>query len=344
MSFFQKNVDTLCLKYPAFKADVLDKYTKSLDLIISTSKSGLPTAVIGGKFIHSNHQPVKEAERLVSSEIPHNIAACIAEGFGLGYSVEAILKLRPGIPVVIVEPSAERFLKALEARDLSFIFTSPLVSLLIANKSNSIRLLLPGLPKGGIQILKHRSLYELNYEYYKEIDKIVQHYISRKEVNTATLKKFGELWVRNLISNLEYLPDADDVEKLSGLFNKLPVLLLAAGPSLDNVLPLMNELQKRFITVAVDTSSAVLINAGYTPDFTVVVDPQYWNTRHLDRIDLSKTILMSESSTHPGIFRKNHKKMFFCGSLFPLGIFIEKFGGSKKRLGAGGSVATTAWD
>ncbi|MCK5199491.1 MAG: motility associated factor glycosyltransferase family protein, partial [Spirochaetales bacterium] len=68
------------------------------------------------------------------------------------------------------------------------------------------------------------------------------------------------------------------------------------------------------------------------------------NTRHLDRIDLSKTILMSESSTNPGIFRKNHKKMFFCGSLFPLGIFIEKYGGSKKRLGAGGSVATTAWD
>jgi hypothetical protein len=106
----------------------------------------------------------------------------------------------------------------------------------------------------------------------------------------------------------------------------------------------MEELQKRFIIVAVDTSAAVLMNAGYLPDFTVVVDPQYWNIRHLDRVDLSKTILMSESSTHPGIFRKNHRKMFFCGSLFPLGIFIEKFGGSKKRLGAGGSVATTAWD
>jgi hypothetical protein len=187
-------------------------------------------------------------------------------------------------------------------------------------------------------------LYVLDYEYYKEIDRIVHHFVSRKEVNTATLKKFGKLWVRNLIRNLTILPTAMDVGVLSGIFGDYPVLLLAAGPSLDNVLPYMDELQKRFIIVAVDTSAAAIMNAGYLPDFTVVVDPQYWNTRHLDRIDLSKTILMSESSTNSGIFRKNHNKMFFCGSLFPLGIFIEKYGGSKKRLGAGGSVATTAWD
>ena len=313
-------------------------------MIISNSRSGLPTAVTGKKFIHSNHEPVKEAEKLVLSAISAKSAACIIEGFGLGYYVEAVLKLKPGIPVVIVEPSAERFLKSLESRNLSNIFTSPSVSLLVANKSDSIRMLLPGLPKGNIELIKNRALCELDYEYYKEIDRIVHHFVSRKEVNTATLKKFGKLWVRNLINNLNELPLANDVGNLTGLFGNFPVLLLAAGPSLDNVLPLMEELQKRFIIVAVDTSAAVLIERGFLPDFTVVVDPQYWNTRHLDRINLSKTILVSESSTNPGIFRKNHKKMFFCGSLFPLGIFIEKYGGSKKRLGAGGSVATTAWD
>lgn len=344
MSFYQDNIDILCLKYPNFKTNILDKHNGSTSFRISISRSGLPTAAVDGKFIHSNHEPEREAERLVISEIPEKISACIVEGFGLGYYVEAILRLRPGIPVIIVEPSPERFLKALEARYLKSIFTSPSLSLLIGNDSESIRLLLPGLPKGRIQLFKHRALYELDSEFYREIDKIVHHFISRRDVNTATLKKFGKLWVRNLIHNLNQLPQAMDVANLAGIFNNFPVLLLAAGPSLDNVLLHMEDLQKRFIIVAVDTSAAVLINAGYLPDFTVVVDPQYWNIRHLDRVDLSKTILMSESSTHPGIFRKNHRKMFFCGSLFPLGIFIEKYGGRKKRLGAGGSVATTAWD
>jgi hypothetical protein len=37
-------------------------------------------------------------------------------------------------------------------------------------------------------------------------------------------------------------------------------------------------------------------------------------------------------------------KTFLCGSLFPLGTFIESKTDSKGKLGAGGSVATTAWD
>ena len=344
MSFYQDNIDLLCLKHPNFKSNILGKYDKSSNFIISDSRSGLPTATVDGKLIHSNREPAREAEKLVIAEVPEKSSACIVEGFGLGYYVEAILRLRPGVPVIIVEPSPERFLKALDARSLKSIINSPSVSLLIGNDSESIRLLLPGLPKGSIQLFKHRALYELNSEFFGEIDKIVQHFISRRDVNTATLKKFGKLWVRNLIHNLNMLPQAMDVGKLASTFGDFPVLLLAAGPSLDSVLPYMDELQKRFIIVAVDTSAAVLINTGFLPDFTVVVDPQYWNIRHLDRIDLGKTILMSESSTHPGIFRKNHRKMFFCGSLFPLGIFIEKYGGSKKRLGAGGSVATTAWD
>jgi len=38
------------------------------------------------------------------------------------------------------------------------------------------------------------------------------------------------------------------------------------------------------------------------------------------------------------------KNKFLCGSLFPLGTFIEKQVDPKGRLAAGGSVATTAWD
>ena len=344
MSFLEENIKLLCKKYPDFKTDVLNKYKKNGDLILSESKSGLPTASVKGKFIHSNRDPAREAERLIRLEIPENVHSCIVEGFGLGYYVEAILKLRPGIPIIIAEPSAERFITALEAKNYKTTFNSPGVSLLIGNSSESIRHLLPGLPKGSIQIFKHRAIYELNTEYFREVNKLIQHFVSRREVNTATLKKFGELWVRNLISNLDLLPEAENVGVLSGHFKNLPVLLLAAGPSLDSILPHLDKLQKRFIIIAVDTSASVLINAGCTPDFIVVVDPQYWNTRHLDRIDLSRTILISESSTHPGIFKKNHSKLFFCGSLFPLGVFMEKYSGYKKRLAAGGSVATTAWD
>ena len=344
MSFYKNNLDTLTKQFPNFKAYTPELTLENSDFIISKSKSGLPTAKVKGKFIHSNREPAREAERLVKSELPDKISSCVIEGFGLGYFIEAIMQLRPELPLVIVEPSEERFFKSLEIRDFTKIFTSPQVNLLLGQRSEYIREILPGLPRGNIQIFKHRALYELDREYYLEVDRYIQHFLSRKAVNSATLKKFGKLWVRNLINNLNYLPEAGDVGDLISTYKDYPVLLLAAGPSLDRILPLLPDLYKRFVIVAVDTSAGVLINAGYNPDFTVIVDPQYWNTRHLDRVDLSKTILISESSTHPGIFRKNHEKLFYCGSIFPLGVFIEKYAGSKKKLAAGGSVATTAWD
>jgi hypothetical protein len=80
------------------------------------------------------------------------------------------------------------------------------------------------------------------------------------------------------------------------------------------------------------------------PDFAVVVDPQYWNARHLDRSAAPRTHLISESAVYPPVLRHPFRGRFLCGSLFPLGRFIEVRLDPKGDLGAGGSVATTAWD
>ena len=80
------------------------------------------------------------------------------------------------------------------------------------------------------------------------------------------------------------------------------------------------------------------------PDFVLVVDPQFWNSRHLDRCNCSKTALVAESAVYPPVMRLPFNNVFLCGSLFPIGAFIENQVDPKGRLGAGGSVATTAWD
>jgi hypothetical protein len=56
------------------------------------------------------------------------------------------------------------------------------------------------------------------------------------------------------------------------------------------------------------------------------------------------TALVAESAVYPPVLNLPFKNIFLCGSLFPLGTFIENQVDPKGRLGAGGSVATTAWD
>jgi hypothetical protein len=87
-----------------------------------------------------------------------------------------------------------------------------------------------------------------------------------------------------------------------------------------------------------------LLRLGLDPDFTVAVDPQFWNSRHLERL-ASASALVAESAVYPPVLRSGlFSRSFLCRSLFPLGRFVEDKTDPKGALGAGGSVATTAWD
>ena len=176
--------------------------------------------------------------------------------------------------------------------------------------------------------------------------------MARDSVNTATHRRFGQRWVRNFSHNMSAICDYPGISRLSNFAvaanQPLPVFLAAAGPSLDKIKPLLRDIYERCVIVSVDTNLRFFIKNGIQPDFVLVVDPQFWNSRHLDRCvrekDNLQTALIAESAVYPPVLKLPFKHKFLCGSMFPLGMFIEKRVDPKTRLGAGGSVASTAWD
>jgi hypothetical protein len=55
----------------------------------------------------------------------------------------------------------------------------------------------------------------------------------------------------------------------------LPAIICAAGPSLQNQLPLIKEYSPKAVIIAVGRLEESLVNAGIIPDFVVQVDPDY---------------------------------------------------------------------
>ncbi len=155
---------------------------------------------------------------------------------------------------------------------------------------------------------------------------------------------FGRLWVKNLVKNVRLFLRFPGVSVLSRTFNNIPAVIVAAGPSLDMFIDLLPEISKRTLLIAVDTAVRPLLQRGIKPDFIIIVDPQYWNTKYLERINFSNSFFIAEPATHPRVFELLSIKGFFAGSLFPLGRYFESIFGEKGTLGAGGSVTTTAWD
>ncbi|HUV08935.1 MAG TPA: 6-hydroxymethylpterin diphosphokinase MptE-like protein [Spirochaetia bacterium] len=342
MSWFEKNRSVAVKSHPYLK-DVLGSCPAE-DLILKETRSGNPTGIFRKRYIHSRFDPLKEASRLIEFEYPEEAGVCLFYGFGLGYQVEIFIKRFPRVPAVIFEPDPSLFVKALHSRELRGVLSERCLRFFIGRDPESLPQELDSLPFSKPHIIRLRSLCEENGEYYQKLDWIIQSYQARREINLNTLNRFGKLWVRNLARNLTQLLRAPGVHRLKGLFSGIPSIVIASGPSLDTVFPYLTELRERFLLISVDTSLAACLQRDVEPDFLVVVDPQYWNTRHLDGAFPVRTFLVSESSTHPRIFQNLHLPTFFAGSLFPLGEYIEALLGEKGKLGAGGSVATSAWD
>ena len=103
--------------------------------------------------------------------------------------------------------------------------------------------------------------------------------------NALTLTKLGRLYIRNAVRNLAMIPLFSSIENLS--YGKAPVLVLGAGPSLDETLDILekkksglhNRKNRPFKIICVDTSLGALKDRGIVPDLAVILESQHWNLR-----------------------------------------------------------------
>ncbi|HUZ18003.1 MAG TPA: 6-hydroxymethylpterin diphosphokinase MptE-like protein, partial [Spirochaetia bacterium] len=343
-SIFETNVRSFAAALPMDVRTALASFDAGPDCSIEPTAAGIPTLRAFGRFVYSRHDPLGEAHRLVSKEIPRSTETCLFQNFGLGYHVEAFLHLFPQGRAVVVEPDLEWFAEALAARDMSELLSDERLVFVLASEPEAVVQILDDSFHAAVHVVRLRGLEDKNREYFERLDAELQALASRRSINLNTLARFGKLWVRNLIHNVDVVARSPGIRGLARRLAGFPALILAAGPSLDEVLPYLRALRERFVVVSVDTSYRAALAAGVVPDFLLVVDPQYWNSRHLDGQPLDGTILVSESSTYPGVFHRASGPLYLCGSLFPLGSFLERQVDEKGRLGAGGSVSTTAWD
>jgi len=357
-NYWEINSKILRERYPG----LLDQLThgddglKAEDIKVETGASGEPALKVKGLYVHSQRDPVKEGRRLAESAIAAAAAnknsptVFIALGFGLGYAVLALTELDPQSPVIIVEKYPSLLRLAFKLRNMGNLLTRNNLAFVL--DESGINAALSHFEKHGKlkpEILRNRTLTGIDEQWFSVVENKIRTWAMKDDVNSATLKKFGGRWVKNILRNAQAVRDLPGISRFAGLAadapgGPLPVFLAAAGPGLDKVSSLLPEIRKRCLIVAVDTSMRFLLRNNAEPDFALVIDPQFWNSRHLDRCAGGNTRLVIESAVYPPVLRLPFRGMYLCGSLFPLGKFIEKRVDPKGDLAAGGSVATSAWD
>jgi len=338
---FNVNVEALRARSPELAAAVVSATPIRLEAAIA--RSGAISARAGDGWLHSRYDPVSEGRKVADEAIATGAELIVMLGLGLGYSAKAALSAGAAVAVVEADPSS--LAAALRLLDLSGLIADERCALLLCPGGKGLGAFLEAAAPRSIALIENAAAMALFPEAAKELRAQVARYRKKDEINAATLRRFGRLWVRNLSRNVRVAAGFSGVSSFAGSFAGMPAVVLAAGPSLDEVVPSLRAIKGRALVVCVDTALRTALAAGVEPDFIVVVDPQYWNARHLDRCESPGSVLVTEAAVWPSVLRFGSRRTALCSSIYPLGRYVEaRLGPPKGALGAGGSVATTAWD
>lgn len=341
--------------------------TQLPSLLIQTAKNGEVTASDNGKLLHSAYNPSREAHNSVFIPEVQEKSSIVFYGMGIGYHlVEAaklILQNSNKKKLIVVEPNLEYFLASLQLIDWTEIFKVEKLVLAINCPAESVLPLIEDTTtiNTTLQGVSDAFYFDIasftqhNQQYFECVKTIISRNKHKNEINAATTKKFGKLWSNNCKKNAKYINQLEFINIYKNKFMDIPFVIVAAGPTLQKNLINLKKLydskktkNKEVIIVCVETALKILLKNKINPDFIILTDPQFWAYKHIAGAQAPESVLITELSTYPSVFRFNCKKIVLCASQFPNGKEIEQKAGFSTEqigdLGSGGSVASCCWN
>ncbi len=367
-SIWNKNISSFTNRFPKL-AEIYNEQIKKIEenilsnqlsqenhpfWQIKAAKNGELTASENGIFLHSSYSPSREAFSAVNQKEILEKSGTVFFGFGLGYHIIEWAKIykKTDKKLIIIEPDYVHFFSALLFLDWTEVFEvehliialscSPEEILSLIENQSQINIGNTGVSDCFFFNLKTFTKHSQNY--FDTVKILIDRNIQKNKINEATLKKFGKLWCKNSKKNILELKNHDFINNFENKTD-LPFLLIGAGPSLKNIIPHLAQLQKKMIIICVETALHTLLKNNIEPDFIIILDPQYWAYKHIASLKSPKSVLITEISVYPSVFRFLCKKIVLCHSQFPIGQYFEKkLNLSIGDLGTGGSVASAAWN
>jgi hypothetical protein len=208
-------------------------------------------------------------------------------GYGLGEFLSRLEKEAPSSAVLCVEADSELYELSLENIDVSVKTHRKLriTNITEAGKLCSFfRTQWEARAFRRIEIIRLTGGWQLFSDLYDALCDSLRREIATDWSNALTLAKLGRLYIRNALRNLPLLADFSSISKLS--FGSSPVLVLGAGPSLDEVIDslvihfgesIFRTGNRPFKIVCVDTCLGALKDRKIFPDLVVILESQHWN-------------------------------------------------------------------
>lgn len=262
-------------------------------------------AAKAASLFYGNEDPSVAARKIVDGWNYAPFDTLFLIGIGLGcIPAEAVRKGVGNCRLILIEPSIQIFVNALECTDLKPLLTNDRVDLFVGDDvtiTNIVERYQEKIPIGKNQIIVHPNYEKIVGDKIIVMKQELSERIRAIRDNWFTTKKHGRQMFTNAVANLPSLFAGTPMKNLRGKCKGHPAVCVAAGPSLDQAIPELKEIQTHVLLIACDSSVNALLKAGIRPHIVVTVDIFETNLEKLKPHfeELSETILIYSIESNP---------------------------------------------
>jgi hypothetical protein len=355
MQWLKDNLDLLRRRQPKL-AEQLANLPPSDRVSVEPARGGLLTATYetddGKKHrLCSRYNPQREATRAIESLQLDPRQNQMHFGFGLGYSAQAILaNLKSDHPKLIVcERYPEILHAALSYRDLRPLLSDSRVLLFVGPQTrglfpqfweNVVAFML-----NGLQLSDNQACASTAPEWYDEVREVVLDAIRACKVGLNTKFIDGRRFLDNTLCNAPLQAISRPIKPVLDLMRGKPVIIVAAGPSLDSNVEQLRGMQEQAFILCVDTAYRNLITRGIVPHLVVTIDARDNSLRHLQGIKEPTGALLAFDleASHNSIRSFGGPRLAVGVTKSNLTIWLDSVLGGKGMIPKGSNVMLSAY-
>ncbi|RJP24437.1 MAG: DUF115 domain-containing protein [Candidatus Omnitrophota bacterium] len=291
------NLQFLSRYFPQLSAriDAMHDSNRSIPFEFIAGERGTPTfrvSVDGNwKYLHSRYDPVSEAVRWAQSQPAATGSVVIFVGWGMGYHIIEWIKRygRTVAAVVVIEPEPIFFQESLAHVDLRPLANTSRMEIVLGSTGQdiyqSLLKFMEPILSGDLAVipLPFAAIYPATF--FNTLKSEIQKLMAAKKQMLEHMAAQGARCQENMIRNLPAVADSLFPHDIHNLASNQPAIIVAAGPSLDRNIDLLNQANNHTWIIAVDTSLRILRQRGIESHLVVTKDPTEHNRRHFDKLE-----------------------------------------------------------
>ncbi|HSX10181.1 MAG TPA: 6-hydroxymethylpterin diphosphokinase MptE-like protein [Chlamydiales bacterium] len=179
------------------------------------------------------------------------------------------------------------------------ILSNPQVYLeLFSRKNSEIDLLAERFPVRRVEVAglpsKKRSLQRLRLKLLRKTALSHALYLDRLH---------GYQPFDNFVRNVRHLPSSFYANGLKDAFKNVPAIVCGAGPSLQQSMKVLSQMENRALLIAGGSTLAALSSRGISPHFGMAVDPNLEEYRRMKNSFAFEVPLLYSTRVHPAVFQ-----------------------------------------